>query len=224
MGPWWLTWHLCLYICEKCEMSRLWRTDSGKVGQYSVWAESAIKYYHDHTWIWLWRCFAECAYHSSFIRSWGGEAKKLIETWNIDPLKNWTEALVKQTSGLQFDFRPNKKYCCLLPSRLQDLLVLNGILGVYTILYNSINTFWILVGNAFGHLWQMWWKIVCIFFLTWRAPDPKMGITVENVKSILFSCTRGCLVDQAFFRYYFHFKPFRIEFWTPKTCCDGNSR
>ena len=46
MGPWWLTWHLCLYICEKCEMSRLWhtdtRTDSGKVGQYSVWAESAI--------------------------------------------------------------------------------------------------------------------------------------------------------------------------------------
>ena len=46
MGPWWLTWHLCLYICEKCEMSRLWRmdgrTDSGKVVQYSVWAESAI--------------------------------------------------------------------------------------------------------------------------------------------------------------------------------------
>ena len=46
MGPWWLTWHLCLYICEKCEMSRLWRThghtDSGKVEQSSVWAESAI--------------------------------------------------------------------------------------------------------------------------------------------------------------------------------------
>ena len=48
--PWWLTWHLCLYICEKCEMSRLWRThghtdtrtDSGKVEQYSVGAESAI--------------------------------------------------------------------------------------------------------------------------------------------------------------------------------------
>ena len=47
MGPWWLTWHLCLYICEKCEMSRLWRTDGRthgkwKVEQYSVWAESAI--------------------------------------------------------------------------------------------------------------------------------------------------------------------------------------
>ena len=27
MGPWWLTWYLCLYICEKCEMSRMWRTD-----------------------------------------------------------------------------------------------------------------------------------------------------------------------------------------------------
>ena len=47
MGPWWLTWHLCLYICEKCGMSRLWhtntRTDSGKVEQYSVWAESTIQ-------------------------------------------------------------------------------------------------------------------------------------------------------------------------------------
>ena len=47
MGPWFLTWHLCLYICEKCEMSRLWRTDTRtdeqwKVEQYSVWAESAI--------------------------------------------------------------------------------------------------------------------------------------------------------------------------------------
>ena len=46
MGPWWLTWHLCLYICEKCEMSRLWHTngrthEQWKVGQYSVWAESA---------------------------------------------------------------------------------------------------------------------------------------------------------------------------------------
>ena len=48
MGPWWLTWHLCLYICEKCEMSRLWRTNTRtheqwKVEQYSVWAESAIR-------------------------------------------------------------------------------------------------------------------------------------------------------------------------------------
>ena len=51
MGPWWLTWHLCLYICEKCEMSRLWHTDgrthghtdSRKVEQYSVGAESAIR-------------------------------------------------------------------------------------------------------------------------------------------------------------------------------------
>ena len=47
MGPWWLTWHLCLYICEKCEMSRLWHTNTRtheqwKVEQYSVWAESAI--------------------------------------------------------------------------------------------------------------------------------------------------------------------------------------
>ena len=45
MGPWWLTWHLCLYICEKCEMSRLWHmdghTDRWKVVQYSVWTESA---------------------------------------------------------------------------------------------------------------------------------------------------------------------------------------
>ena len=45
MAPWWLTWHLCLYICEKYEMSRLWRTDgrtdSRKVEQYSVWTESA---------------------------------------------------------------------------------------------------------------------------------------------------------------------------------------
>ena len=46
MGPWWLPWHLCLYICEKCEMSRLWHTDTHthgqwKVVQYSVWAESA---------------------------------------------------------------------------------------------------------------------------------------------------------------------------------------
>ena len=50
MGPWWLTWHLCLYICEKCEMSRLWRTNTRtheqwKVEQYSVWTESAI-YFH----------------------------------------------------------------------------------------------------------------------------------------------------------------------------------
>ena len=47
MGPWWLTWHLCLYICEKYEMSRPWRThgrtDSRKVVHYSVWAESAIE-------------------------------------------------------------------------------------------------------------------------------------------------------------------------------------
>ena len=48
MGPWWLTWHLCLYICEKCEMSRLWHTNTRtdeqwKVGQYSVGAESAIE-------------------------------------------------------------------------------------------------------------------------------------------------------------------------------------
>ena len=47
MGPWWLTWHLCLYICENCEMSRLWHTNTRtdrqwKVGQYSVGAESAI--------------------------------------------------------------------------------------------------------------------------------------------------------------------------------------
>ena len=45
--PWWLTWRLCLYICEKCEMSHLWHTDGQtdgqwKVEQYSVWAESAI--------------------------------------------------------------------------------------------------------------------------------------------------------------------------------------
>ena len=45
--PWSLTWHLCLYICEKCEMSRLWHTNERtdgqwKVEQYSVWAESAI--------------------------------------------------------------------------------------------------------------------------------------------------------------------------------------
>ena len=33
MGPWWLTWHLCLYICEKCEMSRLWRTDTRTDGR-----------------------------------------------------------------------------------------------------------------------------------------------------------------------------------------------
>ena len=44
---WWVPWwHLCLYICEKCEMSRLWHTngrthEQWKVGQYSVWAESA---------------------------------------------------------------------------------------------------------------------------------------------------------------------------------------
>ena len=45
MGPWWLTWHLCLYICEKCEMSRLWHTnEQWKVEQYSVWAESAINW------------------------------------------------------------------------------------------------------------------------------------------------------------------------------------
>ena len=28
MGPWWLTWHTCLYICENCEMSRLWHTNT----------------------------------------------------------------------------------------------------------------------------------------------------------------------------------------------------
>ena len=39
MGPWWLTWHLCLYICEKCEMSRLWRTDERTDGQ---WESSAV--------------------------------------------------------------------------------------------------------------------------------------------------------------------------------------
>ena len=46
MGPWWLTWHLCLYICEKCEVSRLWCTDKQwNVVQYSVWAESAIDWW-----------------------------------------------------------------------------------------------------------------------------------------------------------------------------------
>ena len=39
MGPWWLTWHLCLYICEKCEMSRLWHTDTRTHGQ---WESSAV--------------------------------------------------------------------------------------------------------------------------------------------------------------------------------------
>ena len=44
----WSTWHLCLYICEKREMSHLWHTDGRtdeqwKVEQYSVWAEYAIK-------------------------------------------------------------------------------------------------------------------------------------------------------------------------------------
>ena len=34
MGPWWLTWHLCLYIYEKCEMSRLWRTHGHTDGQW----------------------------------------------------------------------------------------------------------------------------------------------------------------------------------------------
>ena len=46
--PWWSAWHLCLYICEKWEMSRMWRTDGQwKVGQYSVWAESANAKYED---------------------------------------------------------------------------------------------------------------------------------------------------------------------------------
>ena len=34
MGPWWLTWHLCLYMCEKCEMPRLWHTDTRTHGQW----------------------------------------------------------------------------------------------------------------------------------------------------------------------------------------------
>ena len=45
---WWLKWHLCLYIWEKWEMSRLWHTHTQtdgkwKVVHYSVWAESAIQ-------------------------------------------------------------------------------------------------------------------------------------------------------------------------------------
>ena len=63
--PWWWTWHLCLYICEKCEMSRLWHTNTRtheqwKVVQYSVWAESAIlkpkfgQYFAANSWLRLW--------------------------------------------------------------------------------------------------------------------------------------------------------------------------
>ena len=47
MGPWWLTWHLCLYICEKCEMSRLWhtntRTDTRTVESSAVFSLSWIR-------------------------------------------------------------------------------------------------------------------------------------------------------------------------------------
>ena len=49
MGPWWLTLHLCLYICEKCEMSRLWRTNTRTVESSAVFSLSWIRNYRSQT-------------------------------------------------------------------------------------------------------------------------------------------------------------------------------
>ena len=90
MGPWWLTWHLCLYICEKCEMSRLWHTDTHthgqwKVVQYSVWAESAM-HVHDTTWSGQWVEVVGVAVPEEEVRQVeapGGEAPFLLSAWVV---------------------------------------------------------------------------------------------------------------------------------------------
>ena len=41
--PWWLTWHLCLYICEKCEMSCLWHRNGRTVESSAVFSLSWIR-------------------------------------------------------------------------------------------------------------------------------------------------------------------------------------
>ena len=51
MGPWWLTWYLCLYICEKCEMSRLWHTNTLTVESRAVFSLSWIRNFRV-TWEW----------------------------------------------------------------------------------------------------------------------------------------------------------------------------
>ena len=57
MGPWWLTLHLCLYICEKCEMSRLWRTRGRTDGQWESRAVFSL------SWIRNWNNMIEYLWH-----------------------------------------------------------------------------------------------------------------------------------------------------------------
>ena len=108
MGPWWLTWHLCLYICEKCEMSRLWHTDTRtdeqwKVVQYSVWAESAFV---------IWSASLTFLFFKSILRSSNSVSEVFLLRESFDPYipKNFSFQMFPCFSFSVLDLRLKPKF------------------------------------------------------------------------------------------------------------------